>query len=673
MFQNFKLGFKIGAGYFLLAALLVLAVAATLVQTTRTNHLVNQLVNDDAPMTNASMTILNGLNQAVAAMRGWMLLGQERFRTERQEAWSEQIEPALQTLRKLAVVGDNKISIEQLASMEKTLQTLKKNQEDVEKLARTVDSTPALKMLLEQVEPLADQLLGELTRLIASETGRPGPAADMDGRKSLLKIMTDVRNTTATGLAAAYLYVQTRDDKHKLHHEEIWSNNKRQLAELQDRNADLTAEQRKELEACVRDREKLTALLSKMIAATASEDWNLAHAKMRAETSPASLELRQTLDNLLAELKSRQAGRRDEALLQMAFLMTTEWILLIAGVVLSAVLGLVVTRSITGPLAEMLAVSTALAEGDLTKPRLPESADEIGHVAASFNKMTGALSHLLADAKRMTAETSAASNEITTAAQEQVSSLNETATSLSQIAATAEQFKATMQEFADRARAVLEAAEETSNRSREGRHLSQDSAAKMAQVRTNAQAAGESVLRLAEQMQRIGEITAAVNEIAEQTKLLALNASIEAARAGEEGRGFAVVATHVRELANQSKEAAGRIEAVVGETQQSMRSVVAKIQEGSRLSEDSSEIVHRLTEAFEQIAEAIEQTKEAMAQINTSASQQERGIVELVSGISAIDTASRQLLTSAEQTRTSIGAIHGQIQRLDTAMARFKT
>jgi methyl-accepting chemotaxis protein len=174
-------------------------------------------------------------------------------------------------------------------------------------------------------------------------------------------------------------------------------------------------------------------------------------------------------------------------------------------------------------------------------------------------------------------------------------------------------------------------------------------------------------------MQQIGEITATVNEIAEQTKLLALNASIEAARAGEEGRGFAVVATQVRELANQSKEAARRIELLIGNTQKSMQDVVAKIEDGSRLSSDSVESVQQMAQAFEEIASAIEQTRDAMSQINTGARQQEEGIAELVSSITEIDSGSRESVAAAEQTQKAIVAIDHRLQSLNTSIARFKT
>jgi methyl-accepting chemotaxis protein len=210
-------------------------------------------------------------------------------------------------------------------------------------------------------------------------------------------------------------------------------------------------------------------------------------------------------------------------------------------------------------------------------------------------------------------------------------------------------------------------------RSDEGRGLTRESVTRIDRVRENAQEAGESVLDLTNQMHRINEVTNSVNEIAEQTKLLSLNASIEAARAGQEGRGFAVVATQVRELANQSKEAAGRIESIISETQKSMQTVVAAIEEGSRLSEESREIVNRMSESFGQIATAVHQTIEAMGQVVSGAREQEEGITQLADGITQVETASNEALATTQQTQKSIEAIDERIRTLDERMGRFRT
>jgi methyl-accepting chemotaxis protein len=382
--------------------------------------------------------------------------------------------------------------------------------------------------------------------------------------------------------------------------------------------------------------------------------------------------------DIVAEMEEEEKHLLDERTKKEAATVLTAKLTIIIGSLVAfivlLVFSFVLTRGITRPLQEVMERSQHIAGGNLKQEKMPiRSSDELGQLADGFNTMLESLQELTKQATGVTVGLTTAAAQIATAAQQQVTSLSETGTALNEVTTTSEEFKATMQEFADRARAVQEAAEETTKRTHKGREMSQDSADRINRVRKNAQEAGESVLRLTEQMQRIGEITASVNEIAEQTKMLALNASIEAARAGEGGRGFAVVATQVRELANQSKEAAGRIEHLISETQKSMQSVAAKIEEGSRLSTDSSEIVRQVAQAFEEIAKAIEQTTEAMKQINAGARQQEQGISELVSSITEIDSSSKESLASAEQTQRAILAINQQIQKLNEAMAKFRT
>lgn len=342
---------------------------------------------------------------------------------------------------------------------------------------------------------------------------------------------------------------------------------------------------------------------------------------------------------------------------------------------IAVLISFVLQRMVSTPILNLAAATRRVsAEQDYSvRVEAAESKDEAGQLAAAFNQMVGSLCDVLAETKRMTEDVATSSNQITTSAQQQLNSLTESAGSLNQIATSAEQFKATIQEFADRARAVQEAAEEMGRRSDEGRVLTQESVTRIDQVRDNAQAAGESVLDLSDQMQQINEITSTVNDIAEQTKLLSLNASIEAARAGEEGRGFAVVATQVRELANQSKEAAGRIESVISGTQNSMRTVVTKIEEGSRLSEESRDIINRMQAAFEQIATAVYQTIDVMGQIAAGAKEQEQGITQLAAGIAQVETASNEALATTRQTQESIEGIDERIRTLNETMGRFKT
>ena len=180
--------------------------------------------------------------------------------------------------------------------------------------------------------------------------------------------------------------------------------------------------------------------------------------------------------------------------------------------------------------------SAQIADGDLRQEKLAvTTSDEIGQLTTTFNEMQESLKELTKKASGVTTNLSTATAQIATAAQQQVTSLAQTGTALNEVTTTSEEFKATMQEFADRPAPYRKQRRKPPSERKRVECPKNRPTKSYVSARTPKRP-GESVLRLAEQMQRIGDITSSVNEIAEQTKMLALNASIEAARAGERPR-----------------------------------------------------------------------------------------------------------------------------------------
>jgi len=405
------------------------------------------------------------------------------------------------------------------------------------------------------------------------------------------------------------------------------------------------------------------------------EDAELVQAEslLQDQAVPKANEIRDALRKLKQRAVKRVADSRTEMNESATAVKTTLIVTTLIAIFIACLVALFLSRKIASGLQTLLGSVQTVADGDLTQPQLKESADEIGQLAASFNRMTASLKKVLAELKRMTGELGSSSKEISAASQQQVASMTQASSAVSEISSTSEEFKATIQEFADRAKAVREAAEETANRAAEGLTLSESTATRIDEVQETSEAAGESILKLSQQMQQITQITTSVNEIAEQTKLLALNASIEAARAGEEGRGFAVVATQVRELANQSKEASGRIASQISDVQSSVQTVIRNSEAGNEKLTDANEMGEKMAEAFKVIAHAIQQTTDAMKQIDQAAGEQESGIADLVTGIAEINSGSKETLATAEQTQKAIAAIEHRAGELEKLMDKFKT
>lgn len=611
--------------------------------------------------------MLNGLNHSMAGLRGYFILGDDQnqassFKNERLDAWKN-IDAGMAEISLYYQHATKADDVKNFGIVTRNLKSWREAQDDVERIAHTTDNVPALNMLFQEAVPRADQVLDGITRMIDAEAGNEAN----DERKELLTNMAHFSRSFARCLADLRAFLLAGDIAYKIDYDKDWEENQRHFTAIDGQSELLIGAQIDAWSELKRHRETFLPLPPQIFASRAGDDWNLASHQLETQAAPQGAAIRDALEGLKASAKS------DLNVAQVTLtttLVTATSLAVAIGAIIALVLGHRMSSAISGLLSRVREV----ASGDLTGQAVGiRSGDEIGELSEGFNSMVLSLRSILSETTATTGEVAAASSEIATSAQQQLSSLNQTAASLNEITATAEELKATMQEFADRARAVQEAADETTKRTAEGHTLTKASASRIEQVRVNSQSAGESVLKLSEQMQRIGEITASVHEIAEQTKLLALNASIEAARAGEDGRGFAVVATQVRELANQSKESAGRIESLIADTQKSMQVVTAKIEDGSRLSEDSVESVQQMAMAFEEIARAIEQTREAMSQINTGARQQEAGIVELVSSITEIDTGSRESVAAAEQTQKAIVAIDHRIQSLNESVARFKT
>jgi methyl-accepting chemotaxis protein len=162
------------------------------------------------------------------------------------------------------------------------------------------------------------------------------------------------------------------------------------------------------------------------------------------------------------------------------------------------------------------------------------------------------------------------------------------------------------------------------------------------------------ILDLTERTQQIGEIITSVNEIAEQSKLLALNASIEAAKAGEHGRGFAVVALEIRTLAEQSKQATQQVRSILGEIQKATHSAALVTEEGSKSASDGSAKVRRIGERLGQLVYVITQTTRAARQITGAMRQQSIGLEQIARAMKQINVATHETKLSVEQAEVAM-------------------
>ena len=258
----------------------------------------------------------------------------------------------------------------------------------------------------------------------------------------------------------------------------------------------------------------------------------------------------------------------------------------------------------------------------------------------------------------------AASAEILAATTQQASGTAEEATAVQETSTTADEVKQTAQVAAQKARAVTEGVQKTAQVSQEGQQAVVATVKGMQETKARMEVIAERILALSEQGQAIGDILITVNDLAEQSNLLAVNAAIEAAKAGEAGKGFAVVAAEVKALAEQSKQATAQIRGILHELQKATQAAVMAAEQGVKVSEAGEGIARRAGESIRLLVESLSESAQAAQQILISAQQQTIGMDQVVLAMQNIQQASAQNMASTRQVERTAQDLNKLTQHL---------
>jgi len=268
----------------------------------------------------------------------------------------------------------------------------------------------------------------------------------------------------------------------------------------------------------------------------------------------------------------------------------------------------------------------------------------------TLDNLQDALQKIRNSVKRLEIDTQA----ILESTSRQIAMANEQDAVVTETTATVNEVRATVTETAERAQSVAETAQLSVDISKNGSEAVSETISGMNVIRRRVEDIADNILVLSEHTQQIGEIIAAVNNLADQSRMLALNASVEAARAGEEGKGFAVVAMEVRNLADQNRDATVQVREILGEIQRATNSAVMVTEEGSKGVDSGQHLVNRAGDSIRELAKAIEDAAMAAMQIAASTRQQTIGMDQLTQAMRTIKHATTETVSSTMQVEASV-------------------
>jgi methyl-accepting chemotaxis protein-1 (serine sensor receptor) len=316
---------------------------------------------------------------------------------------------------------------------------------------------------------------------------------------------------------------------------------------------------------------------------------------------------------------------------------------LVIGVIAAALSYLTLSRAIGRPLDEALGHFDAIAAGDLRRPVIVTSRDEMGQLLDGIARMQRSLTETVRSVRGGSESIATATREIAAGNIDLSSRTEEQASALQQTASSMEQLTGTVKQNADNARQASSLAANASEIANKGSAVVGQVVGTMGDINQSSA--------------KIADIISIIEGIAFQTNILALNAAVEAARAGEEGRGFAVVAGEVRSLAQRSSAAAKEIKELIDTS-------VERVQSGSALVDEAG---RTMTE----IISAVQRVTDIMGEIAAASQEQSGGIDQVARAVTQMDEVTQQNAALVEEAAAAASSLEEQAARLRTTVAVF--
>ncbi len=326
---------------------------------------------------------------------------------------------------------------------------------------------------------------------------------------------------------------------------------------------------------------------------------------------------------------------------------------------------LVVEQSVEG-------LNALVKQGELTAFQARTDDVVLAPLLEGFSKVIETLRTFVREINEAALRLSSSANEVLAASTQHESSSTEQAAAIHETTATMEELRHASAQIAENAGAVARVAEETLNSARSGRGAIAEFIQAMQQIRADGVAVSESITKLLRRVERIGTVVEVIDEIADRSDLLALNAALEGSRAGEAGKGFSIVAAEMRRLAENVLDSTKEIKNLITEIREATAAAAAAA-EASRQATDAGERLGSVAaSAVEGILSGVQETSDAARVINLATQQQRTATEQVVASMGEIEEVTRQTTQASKQATGAAAELTGLAGRLSELIKRFK-
>ncbi len=665
--MNLTIRMKLALGFgFITTMLVVLVVLARVV------HVKTEA--SDARISEASEAVELGLalqgeiHHALSMHRGYMILGLQALADERLTTW-DKIDEHMSEMDALSAGWTDAGVRADFERFKEVMTEFRDAQQLIADVSWTDANLPANVQYFDIAEPFGDEMVNRLQAILDEEESQVANAE----RKLLVRRVSEAEGHLLKSRNAISAYLGSGKEEHLERIGSCLTACQASVDRLMTMTGLFTATQKENYDQYIASREIFIKEAKAAVAIRSGDGYCVSEDICLNTVTPLANEA----GALMGSIAERQTKVKEaviaEADSSKAGMLAMVQLVGVLAVIASVAISFFLSRSITSRLTIVKDYATRIAGRDLSMESLKmKSRDEIGQLSAQVDEMKDSIRGVIADVLCTTESVASSSSELAASAEQMASGMQIQQQQTQQVAAAVEELSHSVGEVASKSNDATCASENSQKLAEEGGEIVNRTVDEMRGIAGEVQSSADTINELGEKSAVIGNIIAVINDIADQTNLLALNAAIEAARAGEHGRGFAVVADEVRKLAERTTEATEEVSISIRGIQDETGTAVRLIESGSDRVTRGVDLASQAGQSLQQIVSGSESMQGMVRDIAAAASEQTAAAGEIARAVEGINSVTTQSSEGAAQASTAAADLAQQAERLKEMVSRFR-